>query len=355
MQFLITETLVKAFQLIKQPELISLINLETVELLTVDINSMLAIPDVQSYLKLLPTRLLVPHKIETIGNTVYVGDKDHSNYAYRIYDKMVERKDKNQYDKLTPTEGGFTYDKIRIELILNNRELQSLGLYDPSRWTIQKTEELYSTYIARLRIMKNRNEDLSKLSEVAAGYYCRWRYCGDPADVIIANKNTRTRYRAEILEALGVDIYKPYSEENAPPVHLLLEPKELEMNGVDRQETMVRLHRLANTLHHERELKNEAINTLFPRPTKCGMDWCSYCPKFWDSFSGVFSDQSHELSQQTDHDILNTDKGTITTAFLIRPHVLKAQRRRPVRRVNPLSPVASATSTGTCETVEKEE
>lgn len=96
--------------------------------------------------------------------------------------------------------------------------------------------------------MKNSNEDLSLLDSIEAGYFCRFKYTGDPASLIIPNKNSRTKYRNSIKEKIGIDIFKPYVDqiETSNPLIQMVSPNALPTNGIPDSEMPARIATIAS-------------------------------------------------------------------------------------------------------------
>lgn len=232
-RFLITETVLKALTEIKRIDLLPIaIESTKVKILGVDINSMCITTRPSLYLSLLPARLDTNKTITTKDNTVYVGNHIHSDSAFRIYDKWVERQNKKMLQYLSSENQEWMSDKLRIELILKSRELDRLELSDVSQWSTDTAEIIYKKYREKLKLMKAVSEDLSLLDSVEAGYYCRWKYVGDPLEVIIPAERTRRRYRESIKDKIGVDLARPYNGEGQNPLLQMVEPRDLRMSGI---------------------------------------------------------------------------------------------------------------------------
>lgn len=232
-RFLITETVRKALTEINRIDLLPIaIESTEVKILGVDINSMCITPRPSMYLSLLPARLDTNKTITTKDNTVYVGNHIHSDSAFRIYDKWVERQNKKMLQYLSSENQEWMSDKLRIELILKPRELDRLELSDVSHWSTDTAEIIYKKYREKLRLMKAVSEDLSLLDSVEAGFYCRWKYVGDPLEVIIPAEATRKRYRKAIKDKIGVDLARPYSGEGMNPLLQMVEPRHMVMSGI---------------------------------------------------------------------------------------------------------------------------
>lgn len=127
-------------------------------------------------------------------------------------------------------------DKLRIELILKPRELDKLELSDIAQWSTDTAEIIYKKYREKLKLMKAVSEDLSLLDSVEAGYYCRWKYVGDPLEVIIPAERTRVRYRKSIKDKIGVDLARPYNGEGMNPLLQMVEPRHMRMSGIPLSE-----------------------------------------------------------------------------------------------------------------------
>lgn len=230
--FLLKEMINKALIHIgRHDDIAPLLKGSKVELHGIDLNSMMTATEIREYLLSLPTRLDSIMHITSMSNTVYIGNPKKSDYAFRIYDKYAERQNKKLIHLLSNCEVEYMVDKLRIELILHRRELEKLNLTNPNEWNIQIAEQIFTTYKDRLRIMKHVSEDLNRLDYIEAGLYSRWKLYGDPIELIIPNKNTRTKYKKSIMDKLGVDISKKYIPIGNPLVQMV-SPNELAMNGI---------------------------------------------------------------------------------------------------------------------------
>jgi hypothetical protein len=243
--FLITETVTKALTEIERLDLLPLIQMSQIELQDVDINSMVTTTQVSHYLLSLRSRLNTNMGITAKTNTVYVGNYKKSDYAFRIYDKFVERKDKKLLDALQIDEINYLEDKLRIELILHKRELQKLELTNAKDWNVATAETIFNNYKGGLSLMRNKSEDLSLLVKGERGIYFDWKYSGDPIELIIPDKNARTRYRKSFKEKFGIDIYKPYvNEVTDNPLMQMVQPYDLQQNGISVHEIIVQAAKL---------------------------------------------------------------------------------------------------------------
>lgn len=260
--FLITTCLFKALNEESRPDLLDKTKDAEIELRAVDINSMLSHEMVNQYIQTLESRLSTNLTLDKRINTLYVGSHKHSDYAYRIYDKFTERKDKKLLAELTADQIQYLEDKVRVELILTHRELQKLDLTNPTVWTEETASDTYFNYLEKLKIMITRNEDLSKLDPTEKGYYCTWRYLGESTDAIFPNKNTATKYRKILKEKLGIDIYRPYAEDNAP-LEKIKPPIELERNGIPSTEApMVMVYKIRRKLIDRPEMLSFLMENL---------------------------------------------------------------------------------------------
>ena len=245
---LIDSVIKKSLSTICREDLIPVAIKADKELLGIDINSMLTISNVSYYLESLPQRLNTNASITKMSNTIYVGNHKKSDTAFRIYDKFIERQDKHKLQHLSAGEINYLEDKLRVELILSHRELQKLNLTKLSDWNTDTATHIYYTYKERLKLMRDSNEDLSLLDSIEAGYFCRYKYTGDPASLIIPNKNSRTKYRNSIKEKIGIDIFKPYVEqiETSNPLIQMVSPNSLPTNGIPDSEMPVRIATIAS-------------------------------------------------------------------------------------------------------------
>ncbi|SEB14026.1 phage/plasmid replication protein, gene II/X family [Thiothrix caldifontis] len=236
-RFLITETVRKALTEINRIDILpNVVESTEIKILGVDINSMCIAPRPSQYLSLLPNRLDTNSTITAKDNTVYVGNHIHSDSAFRIYDKWVERNNKKMLQYLSSKDQEWMSDKLRIELILKSRELDKLELSDVAQWSINIAEIIYKKYREKLKLMKSVSEDLSLLDSVEAGYYCRWKYVGDPLEVIIPAERTRVRYRKSVKDKIGVDLARPYNGEGMNPLLQMVEPRHMRMSGIPLSE-----------------------------------------------------------------------------------------------------------------------
>ena len=236
-RFLITETVRKALIEINRIDILpNVVESTEIKILGVDINSMCIIPRPSQYLSLLPNRLDTNSTITAKDNTVYVGNHIHSDSAFRIYDKWVERNNKKMLQYLSNEDQEWMSDKLRIELILKPRELDKLELSDIAQWSTDTAEIIYKKYREKLKLMKAVSEDLSLLDSVEAGYYCRWKYVGDPLEVIIPAERTRVRYRKSIKDKIGVDLARSYNGEGMNPLLQMVEPRHMRMSGIPLSE-----------------------------------------------------------------------------------------------------------------------
>lgn len=236
-RFLITETVRKALIEINRIDLLpNVVESTEIKILGVDINSMCIAPRPSQYLSLLPNRLDTNSTITAKDNTVYVGNHIHSDSAFRIYDKWVERNNKKMLQYLSNEDQEWMSDKLRIELILKPRELDKLELSNIAQWSTDTAEIIYKKYREKLKLMKAVSEDLSALDFIEAGLYSRWKYIGDPLDVIIPSKNTRTKYRKSIKDKIGVDLARPYNGEGMNPLLQMVEPRHMRMSGIPLSE-----------------------------------------------------------------------------------------------------------------------
>ncbi|MBO0615132.1 phage/plasmid replication protein, II/X family [Thiothrix fructosivorans] len=260
--FLITETLTKALTQIERIDLLPLIQMSQIELHGVDINSMLTTTQVSHYLLSLPSRLNVNKIITPMPNTVYVGNYKKSDYAFRIYDKFVERKNKKLLAELQADEINYLEDKLRIELILHRRELQNLELINPTDWNINTAYKVYNDYRGKLKIMRDKSEDLSLLDHVERGIYFDWKYSGDPIELRIPNTKTRTKYRKSLKEKMGIDIYKPYVNESINPLLGMIEPYQLLQNGIPDTDAIVPASKLELLLQEQPLVRTTLLKDL---------------------------------------------------------------------------------------------
>lgn len=236
-RFLITETVRKALTEINRIDIChNVVESTEIKILGVDINSMCIAPRPSQYLSLLPNRLDTNSTITAKDNTVYVGNHIHSDSAFRIYDKWVERNNKKMLQYLSNEDQEWMSDKLRIELILKPRELDKLELSDIAQWSTDTAEIIYKKYREKLKLMKAVSEDLSLLDSVEAGYYCRWKYVGDPLEVIIPAERTRRNYRKSIKDKIGVDLARPYNGEGMNPLLQMVEPRHMRMSGIPLSE-----------------------------------------------------------------------------------------------------------------------
>lgn len=235
------------------------------ELLGIDINSMLTVSNVSYYLESLPQRLNTNASITKMSNTIYVGNHKKSDTAFRIYDKFIERQDKHKLQHLSAGEINYLEDKLRVELILSHRELQKLNLTELSNWNSDTATTIYYFYKEKLTLMRNSNEDLSLLDDNEAAFFCRYKYTGDPASLIISDKNRRTRYRKSIKEKIGIDIFKPYSEqiETGNPLIQMVSPNALPTNGIPDSEMPVKIATIASL-----PLKGETCRSVILKSVK---------------------------------------------------------------------------------------
>lgn len=260
--FLITETLTKALSEIERLDLLPLIQMSQIELQDIDINSMLTTTQVSHYLLSLPSRLNVNQIITPMPNTVYVGNYKKSDYAFRIYDKFVERKDKKLLVELQADEINYLEDKLRIELILHKRELQNLELINPTDWNINTAYKIYNNYRDKLKLMRDKSEDLSLLDHVERGIYFDWKYSGDPIELRVPNINTRTKYRKIFKEKMGIDIYKPYVNESINPLLEMVEPYQLLQNGIPDTDAIVPASKLELLLQEQPLVRTTLLQDL---------------------------------------------------------------------------------------------
>jgi hypothetical protein len=201
--------------------------------------------------------------ITVMTNTVYVGNYKKSDYAFRIYDKFVERKDKKLLDALQTDEINYLEDKLRIELILHKRELQKLELTNANDWNVSTAETIFNNYKGGLSLMRNKSEDLSLLVKGERGIYFDWKYSGDPIELIIQDPNTRTKYRKIFKEKFGIDIYKPYvNEVTDNPLIQMVQPYDLKQNGISVHETIVQATKLELLLQEQPLVRKTLLKDL---------------------------------------------------------------------------------------------
>lgn len=218
------------------------------ELKRVDINYMYELPtasDVRAWLNAaaVQSSLIYRGKAEVIGDSVYWGLGSSYWFAksYSKFDEIMKGKKSHKLpdhlmnSPLLP----YTQNKLRLEIQLNNKELQRIAKRTTNTNKLKGSnlgpsaiEYLFNNYIGRIEMNNNavfRHEEFDSLPLHLRGTVAAWQTGRNMRDYF-DNRMTFSRHRREIKRRVGVDIGLPYDSEyhertNVVPLIRILEAK----------------------------------------------------------------------------------------------------------------------------------
>ena len=156
------------------------------------------------------------------GGTCYWG-KHSSRWSLKCYSKgeEIHKKGHRLPPELSLTRlSDFADDKLRLELVLRQKELKKLGLVAGAAWENLEIVNLYDHYREKLQMSEQRLTDQSILSLPSSvrGTYQLW--CDGHDCRQILTKRTYYRHRCE-LKKHGIDISIPKSDSPSNVVPLI--------------------------------------------------------------------------------------------------------------------------------------